>query len=251
MPLGFVLHPGGMPDNSPMFQHWGTCGKWWSVLKGRLMERAPFQPSLRDSITSDTDYPTLKRWAIIARPSGTGPLSIFKSIPGGIARGRAHSGFVAAPTVSLAISMLLLGCLMMASQASAATGRVLKVLPHLLHTNGLHTLKPSLYERDAYQAFLRQHPEKRAGIRFDVEWRCNGPVFDPLKIRVELRGIAAGDLPREATLEQPVKRTGWLADWTSPILSGQDYKSFGEVTAWRVTLWEGDQLLGEQKSFLW
>jgi len=25
----------------------------------------------------------------------------------------------------------------------------------------------------------------------------------------------------------------------------------GEVTAWRVTLWEDTQLLGEQRSFLW
>ncbi len=26
--LGFVPHPGGMRDNSPMFQHWGEPGKW-------------------------------------------------------------------------------------------------------------------------------------------------------------------------------------------------------------------------------
>jgi hypothetical protein len=32
---------------------------------------------------------------------------------------------------------------------------------------------------------------------------------------------------------------------------GDAYKQFGEVTAWRVSLWSGDQLLGEQKSFLW
>ena len=65
--------------------------------------------------------------------------------------------------------MLLLGCLMMASQASAATGRVLKVLPHLLDTNGLHTLKPSLYERDAYQAYLRKHPDDRWQHMSDVK----------------------------------------------------------------------------------
>ena len=45
--------------------------------------------------------------------------------------------------------------------AGASTGRVFKVLPHFLDTNGVHTLSPSLYERDAYQAHLRQHPEKR------------------------------------------------------------------------------------------
>jgi hypothetical protein len=146
---------------------------------------------------------------------------------------------------------LFFSCLLLALSSSAATGRVLKVLPHLLDTNGLHTLKPSLYERDAYQAFLLQNPDKCSGIRFDIDWKSSGPVFDPLKLRIELRGIAAGDLPRARTLEQRVKGTGWLGRWTSLGLSGEDYRQFGEVTAWRVTLWEGDQLLSEQKSFLW
>ncbi len=52
MPVGLVPHPGGMRDNSPMFQHWGEQGKWWPVPKGRLRDRAPFQPSLRDSMIS-------------------------------------------------------------------------------------------------------------------------------------------------------------------------------------------------------
>ena len=149
------------------------------------------------------------------------------------------------------LKIFFLGCLLIPFSASAATGRIMKVLPHLLDTNGVHTLRPSLYERDAYQAFLRQHPDKRTGIRFDIEWKGIGPLFDPLKLRLELRGIAAGGLPREAVLEKPVERSGWLGSWTTLVLNGQDYQRFGEVTAWRVTLWEGDQLLGEQQSFLW
>src|SRR5437870_279641 len=141
---------------------------------------------------------------------------------------------------ALWIKILLLSCLLNAIPSWAATGRVIKVLPHFLDTNGVHTLRPSLYERDAYQAFLRQHPDLRSGIRFDVEWKCSGPAFDPRKLRIELRGIAAGDLPREATLEQPVRRSGWLGNWTSMGLSNDNYRNFGEVTAWRVTLWEGD-----------
>jgi hypothetical protein len=39
--------------------------------------------------------------------------------------------------------------------------------------------------------------------------------------------------------------------WTSPVLNGTAYKNFGAIAAWRVTLWSGDQMLGEQKSFLW
>ena len=68
----------------------------------------------------------------------------------------------------------------------------------------------------------------------------------------ELRGTAHGNLPRETKLEtelEPGKST--MSRWTSLTLAGEDYKNFGEVTAWRVTLWDGEQLVGEQKSFLW
>ena len=34
MPLGFVPHPGGMRDNSPMFQHWEETGQWRSSPEG-------------------------------------------------------------------------------------------------------------------------------------------------------------------------------------------------------------------------
>ena len=34
-------------------------------------------------------------------------------------------------------------------------------------------------------------------------------------------------------------------------LEGEEYKKFGELVAWRVTLWDGDKQVGEQKSFLW
>jgi len=135
--------------------------------------------------------------------------------------------------------------------AAAESGQVMKVLPHFLDTNGLHTLSPSLYERDAYQAYLRQHPEKRSGIRFDVQWKAKGPSFEPRTLRLELRGIAKGSLPRALTLDQTVTSAGWFGRWTSIVLAGDKYRDFGEVTAWRVTLWEGAQLLGEQKSFLW
>ena|SRR5436309_1905115 len=151
----------------------------------------------------------------------------------------------------LFIWLPLLCCLAVTSSSRAATGRVLKVLPHFLDTNGVHTLSPSLYERDAYQAHLRDHPAERSGIRFDVQWKSKGPVWEPLTLRVELRGIAEGNLPNQLTLEQPVEPTGWLGRWTGLTLGGQNYKTFGEVTAWRVTLWENDQLIGEQKSFLW
>lgn len=133
----------------------------------------------------------------------------------------------------------------------AATGRVIKVLPHFLDLEGHNAISPSLYDRDAYQFFLRQHPEKRSAVRFDVQWKAKGPVRDTIKLRLELRGTAQGNLPRQLVLERSVEPGGWFRHWTSLTLGGDEYKDFGEVTAWRVTLWEKERLLGEQKSFLW
>jgi hypothetical protein len=149
----------------------------------------------------------------------------------------------------LRISILCL--LAMALPAVGADGRVVKVLPHFLDLKGKHTLSPSLYGRDAYQVFLREHPEERSGIRFDMQWKAGGPATEPLKLRVELRGTTKGDLPSKSVLEKAIKPRGWFSHWTSVSLTGEDYRNFGEMTAWRATLWEGDLLLSEQHSFLW
>lgn len=147
----------------------------------------------------------------------------------------------------------LLCVLAAAPSATAATGRVIKVLPQFLDLSGRHALSPSLYERDAYQAQLRLHPEQRSTMRFDIQWKSKGATAAPLKLRIELRGAAIhpNSPPAEITLEQPVKPGGWFSHWTTLTLSRKDYQALGSVTAWRATLWEGDRLLGEQKSFVW
>lgn len=134
--------------------------------------------------------------------------------------------------------------------ATAATGKVVKVLPHFLDHQGRHSLSPSLYDRDAYQAQLRRNPEKRSALRFDVQWRAQN-VKSGLKLKVELRGTAKGDLPRTTAIESEIAPGRKTSRWSSLLLGGAAYKDFGEVTAWRVTLWDGEQLVGEQKSFLW
>jgi hypothetical protein len=142
--------------------------------------------------------------------------------------------------------------LAMTATVPAATGRVVKVLPEFLDLKGLNSLSPSLYERDGYQAVLRQHPEKRSGVRFYIQWKTKGGVWEALKLRLELRGIAQGGLPRRLVVDEPVETTGRrLSHWTKITLDGERYKEFGEVTGWRVTLWEGEQVIGQQQSFLW
>ena len=141
--------------------------------------------------------------------------------------------------------------LALAASAPAATGRVIKVLPQFLDLKGRNSQTPSLYERDLYQAHLLRYTNECSGMRFNVEWKAKGQAAAPLKIQVELRGIALGDFPKQLVLEKPVQGGGWFSHWAVFNLTGEAYKDFGTVTAWRVTLWEGSQQLGEQKSFLW
>src|SRR2546426_1518085 len=121
------------------------------------------------------------------------------------------------------------------SGAHAATGRVIKVLPQYLDLEGHHAISPSLYDRDAYQFYLREHPEKRSALRFAVQWKTKGGVFEPLTLRVELRGAPQESVAKEQVLETPVVPSGRFSQWTSLALEGNAYRQFGEITAWRAT----------------
>ena len=149
----------------------------------------------------------------------------------------------------LLTTLLLLSAL--AAPAASVSVRVIKVLPTLLDLQGRHTIWPSLYDRDAYQALLRQHPDQVSGMRFDVEWKARHIKVATLKLRLELRRLAPGALPKVTVLESEVKPGGFFGSWTTFYLKGDAYKNDGPVSAWRATLWAGDTKLGEQKSFLW
>ena len=135
-----------------------------------------------------------------------------------------------------------------ALSAEAATGRIIKVLPHLLDRDGRHTLSPSLYERDAYQAFLRKNPEQCSGLRLDVQWKAKRVAGTRLLLRVEIRGSKEA---KPVLLEQAARPNHWYRRWSSVRVDGDSYQKVGEVIAWRATLWEGARLVAEQKSFLW
>jgi hypothetical protein len=167
----------------------------------------------------------------------------------GIEFGRPH-GYLCLMRRSLQCLMLV-GWLVAALSAPAATGRVIKVLPQFLDQKGQASHSPSLYERDAYQAFLRQHTNQISAVTFHVQWKAKGKPAGPVKLRVEMRGILRHDAPEELVLEKPVEPGGWFSHWAAITLSREEYRKLGQVTAWRVTLWDGTQLLGEQRSFLW
>lgn len=154
-----------------------------------------------------------------------------------------------APTLALAADSVT-GLRPGEAVPAAATGRVVKMLPLFLDLKGRDAVSPSLYDRDAYQVYLRQHTNEISAIRFDVLWKAANTMDAKLKLRVELRGAGSGSLPCQMMLEQPVT-PGFFRRWTSLTLAGTDYNHFGKLVAWRVTLWSDDRLLDEQKSFLW
>jgi hypothetical protein len=144
--------------------------------------------------------------------------------------------------------LLLFLCSIATLQAASAT--ILKVLPQYVDLEGRHALSPSLYERDAYQAFLRLHPEQRSALRFDVNWKAKHLSHERLLLRIDLRS-SERDPTQPIVLEKTVRPARFFTTWSSLPLEGEDFGEFGKLIAWRVTLWRGDELLAEQKSYLW
>lgn len=132
--------------------------------------------------------------------------------------------------------------------AQAASANIYKVLPQFVDREGRHLLSPSLYERDAYQALLRQKPELRSGLRFAVLWKARGA--SQLTLRVEMRG-SHENRSTTAVIESNEIPRRWFRQWSAVTFTGEEYKAFGDLLAWRVTLWDKDTLVAEHKSFLW
>lgn len=144
-----------------------------------------------------------------------------------------------------------LSLLLSTSVAWASEGEVSKVLSQFLDKKGRQSLAPSLYERDAYQAYLRKTPTKRGAVRLVIEYRAKDLDWEKTKLRAELRGVVTNSI-HTATFEIPIKKkTGWFGGWADVTISGDQYKKFGDLIAWRVTLWEGDKQLSEKYSFMW
>ena len=145
--------------------------------------------------------------------------------------------------------LLLLAFVLLGSEVSAADGKILKVLPHLLDREGRHALSPSLYERDAYQAELRKHPDKVSGLRYDIHWKAHKPAAK-LTLRLQLR-TAHRAATEPLILTVSVKSGAFGGGWAALTLDGDTYQKSGEVQAWRATLLDGDAEIAESKSFLW
>jgi hypothetical protein len=151
-----------------------------------------------------------------------------------------------AEMLRLVSSLLLLGFTTATLQGQ--NGKIIKVLPHYLDAQGRQSLSPSLYERDAYQDFLRKNPDKQSALRFDVHWKAKG-ITDAV-LRVEVR-TSQENFGTPLVVERQVQPKKLFGTWTGLKVSGDEFRRMGNVIAWRASLWSGDRLIADQKSFLW
>jgi hypothetical protein len=81
-----------------------------------------------------------------------------------------------------------------------------------------------------------------------VQWKAS--KSPDLAMKVEMRGICTNKATT-VTLETALGKQSWFSTWTEIAIKGDEYKQFGEMVAWRVTLWDGKTQLAEQRSFMW
>ncbi len=134
---------------------------------------------------------------------------------------------IVSPMRGFLMTLLLLGSLVVADAGDALSGNIVKVLPLFLNLKGQDSISPSLYDRDAYQVYLRVHTNEISAIRYDILWSTSKTDDTKLTLRLELRGAGEGGIPRQTTLEQTVT-PHYFRHWTSLPLAGDDYKNLGE-----------------------
>jgi len=149
------------------------------------------------------------------------------------------------------IGLVLVAGLLVGSESmqAASTSRIVKVLRHYLDQEGRHALSPSLLDRDAYQAQLRDHPEQVSGLRFDVQLRLKSKEVGNYRLRVEIRhgkGAQVGTFRKDLEIQRK-RRSQWAK---IPILD-EDFAQLNEVIAWRVLLLDGEAEVNTLESFLW
>ena len=146
------------------------------------------------------------------------------------------------------IALFALSCVVLTADAQPV---IKKTLRHYLDAEGRHTKSPSLLDRDAYQVYLREHPEEISGLRFDVQLRLSKKEEIPLTLKIEVRhgkGTEIGLFTKKSPVVLKKRRR---SQWTNLIIDADAYKEIGEIIAWRISLWNGAIELSHKESFLW
>lgn len=98
-----------------------------------------------------------------------------------------------------------------------------------------------------YGAILADEVESRRGHYFVITWVNKGPAAN-FTTRFEYRQNKTRDVVRTLTMEHPNAKG---ASRSTFAVLGDAYRAYGPVTSWRFSVWQGDKLVGEEKSFIW
>ena len=145
----------------------------------------------------------------------------------------------------LALGVMLAGMAGCSTVQTLSGTGIVKVLPHYLDAGGNSTDGPTLLHRDVYQNHLRGNPDLVKGVRYDVNWHGRQDIT----VRLELRSTKAGVQPM--TVEKEVASGARVTHWAFIHIDEETYTAFGQPEAWRVSVWQGDEMLDEEISFLW
>ncbi|MES2308360.1 MAG: hypothetical protein V4507_05820 [Verrucomicrobiota bacterium] len=115
-----------------------------------------------------------------------------------------------------------------------------------LHAHGNAPLE---FERKywMYGAVTQEQIDARKGQYFVISWANKGAVRN-VEARLEYRQSKTKDIVRTLSLHYP--SAGGTNRSQFSVL-GKAYQEGGEIQSWRFTLWSGDELLAETKSFIW
>lgn len=131
-------------------------------------------------------------------------------------------------------------------------GKISKVKYYRLTNLGapIPAADPSIpFEREyhLYGAITNRQREARQGNYYAVMWKVTDRN-QPVKVRFEYRQPATG--LQVKVKEQEISSLD-RNNVTRFQVTGGDFVNNGPVSAWRVSLVRGKQVLAEQKSYLW
>lgn len=101
-------------------------------------------------------------------------------------------------------------------------------------------------QKRLHGAISQQEQEDRKGQYYSVRWRAS-PTGGPVRVEFAYRQALTGSEIKRLQHILPAGRTG-LVEFS---VTGESYRVGGRVLAWRMRLFQGDNLLSEKQSFLW
>jgi hypothetical protein len=146
--------------------------------------------------------------------------------------------------------VLALAFMICGATSFAGSTKIIKVLQQRIDMEGRTSVSPSLYDRDAYQFWLRQKPEVCGGTRFQIQWKAEAASQRSLFLRIELVTAKSG-VDKALVFERPVRAPSHWSRWSSITLASDEMTAVGEIIAWRVSLLDQETVLARQRSFLW